>query len=104
MQVRLTVENEVVWHGSINGFFALNGIAADEADTIIVNLTERGEPPSVAASVRCSFEGLECLDETLRDGVMHRLIAHIDRLEWIMEMIVEEAKRERKSVATMVAT
>jgi hypothetical protein len=43
MQVRLTVENEVVWHGSINGFFAANGIAADEANTIIANLTEKGE-------------------------------------------------------------
>jgi hypothetical protein len=43
MQVRLTVENEVVWSGSINGFFAANGIAADEANTITANLTEKGE-------------------------------------------------------------
>jgi hypothetical protein len=46
-------------------------------------LLEVEDEVSFANGIKPAVQGLECLDKTLQDGVVHLLIAHIDRLEWI---------------------
>jgi hypothetical protein len=66
-------------------------------------LLEVEDQVEFAKGIKSAVIGLECLSESLQNGVVSLLDVHIDRLEWIMDMIVEEAKRERKSVAVVPA-